>query len=89
MGEGLEEPPPGKHTSGTYIYEWLKHLKMDNSMIWNSQNSFQLQKRFKLFFTKFSNYLKNVSRHCGGPYKIKIKDFEGGMSNRVKKPTNS
>ena len=54
------------------------------------QNSFQLQKRIK----NYSNDPKNVSRHCGGHYNIKIKhfeDFSGGgllepplMSKRVK-----
>ena len=45
------------------------------------QNSFQLQKRLKnysknWFFSKFSNDLKNVSRHCGSHYNIKIKHSE-------------
>ena len=52
------------------------------------QNSFQLQKRLKNYskkwiFSKFSNDPKNVSRHCGGHYNIKIKhfeDFSGGGS---------
>ena len=45
------------------------------------QNSFQLQKRLKNYskkgiFSKFSYDPKNVSRHCGGHYNIKIKHFE-------------
>ena len=54
---------------------------MDSSMIWNGQKSFliaketqELPKNFN--FLKFSNDLKNVSRHCGGHYNIKIKHFE-------------
>ena len=52
--------------------------------------SFQLQKRLKndpkiSFFLKSSYDLKNVSRHCGGHYNIKIKHFEHfSMSSRVK-----
>ena len=43
--------------------------------------SFQLQKRLKndpkiSIFLKSSYDLKNVSRHCGGHYNIKIKHFE-------------
>ena len=42
---------------------------------------FKLQKRLKndskiSNFLKFSNDLKNVSRHCGGPYNIKIEHFK-------------
>ena len=42
---------------------------------------FQLQKRRKndpkiSNFYNFSNDLKNVSKHCGGHYNIKIKHFE-------------
>ena len=58
------------------------------------QNSFQLQKRLKNYskkwnFSKISNDPKNVSRHCGGQYNIKIKhfyDFLGGgaVSSTVK-----
>ena len=56
-------------------------------MIWNVQNSFQLQKRLKNYsknwiFSKFSNDLKNVSQHCWGHYIIKTKHFED-FSNRV------
>ena len=45
------------------------------------KNSFQLQKRLKNYlkkqiFSNFLNYPKNVSRHCGGHYNIKIKHFE-------------
>ena len=45
------------------------------------KNHFQLQKRLKndpkiSNFLKLSNDLKNVSRHCGGPYNIKIEHFE-------------
>ena len=39
------------------------------------KNSFQLQKRLKNY-SKFSNDPKNISRHCGGHYNIKIKHFE-------------
>ena len=67
-------------------------------MLWfeTVKNPFQLQKRLKndpkiSIFQKILNDLKNVSRHCGGHYNIKIKhfeDFSGGgappMSNRVK-----
>ena len=43
--------------------------------------SFQLQKRHKndpkiSIFLKSLYDLKNVSRHCGGHYNIKIKHFE-------------
>ena len=56
------------------------------------QNSFQLQKRLKndpkiSIFLKSLNDLKNVSRHCGGHYNIKIKHFEhfsrGGFKPEV------
>ena len=45
------------------------------------KNHFQLQKRLQndpkiSNFLKLSNDLKNVSRHCGGPYNIKIEHFE-------------
>ena len=45
------------------------------------KNHFQLQKRLEndpkiSNFLKFSIDLKNVSRHCGGPYNIKNEHFE-------------
>ena len=59
---------------------------MDNFMIWNGPKFFSIAKETqellkKWFFSKFSNDPKNVSRHCGGQYNIKIKhfyDFLGG-----------
>ena len=33
-------------------------------------------KRDSRITSKFSNDLKNVSRHCGGHYNIKIRHFE-------------
>ena len=50
-------------------------------MIQIGQNSFliaeETQELLKnLISSKFSNDHKNVSRHCGGHYSIKIKHFE-------------
>ena len=37
-------------------------------------------------FLKFSNDLKNVSRHCGGPYNIKIEHFEHFLGGGLFQP---
>ena len=55
----------------------VSHIKRDFAV----PLFFQLQKRLKnysknLIFKKFSNDLKNVSRHCGGHYNIKIRHFD-------------
>ena len=55
------------------------------------KNYFQLQKRLKhysknCFLSKFSIDLKNVSRHCGGPYNIKIEHFEHFLGGAVSAP---
>ena len=88
-------PLPGKYPSGTIMSS--NHLVSPRKTHKNGQCydlvkiPFQLQKRLKKDpkisnFFKFSNDLKNVSRHCGGPYNIKIKHFEhflGGGAPRA------
>ena len=36
-----------------------------------------------LNFSKFSNNLNNVSRHCGGHYNFKIKHFDDFLGGQV------
>ena len=64
---------------------------MNNSMIQIGQNSFliaeETQELLKnLISSKFSNDHKNVSRHCGGHYNIKIRRFEDFSGGAVSAP---
>ena len=79
MGGGFEEPPPGKHPSGTFM--------SSNDLVSHQTNNKQF---YDLKWSKIlSNDPKNVSSHCGGHNNIKIKHFDdflegGGKSSRVK-----
>ena len=102
---GAQGAPPGKHPSGTFMssnhlvsnqthkngqYYDLKWSKFLFNCIKDSRMTQKIHifKNFKIF------YLKNVSRHSGGPYNIQIRHFGhfsvGGvpgaplMSSRVK-----
>jgi len=84
-GEDWGAPPPGKHTSGTFMISnhLVTHQPHKNGQYYalKVKNPFQLQKKLKndtkiSSFLKFLNDLKNVSSHCGGHYNIKIKHFE-------------
>ena len=81
---GLEEPPPRKQPSGSFMSSnhLVTHQAHKNGQYYALKHSkILMQKKLKndpkiSNFLEFSNDLKNVCRHCGGHYNIKIKHFE-------------